>query len=83
MLKNSDILNSDINLVRNMDFWYLERVGVLEQPFVLEDDKEEVNVGSNYRVCHKILQGRDIELVHCIFNRYNIHAQRNNKLVNF
>ena len=67
-----------------MDFWYLERVGVLEQPlFVLEDDKEEVKVGSDFRVCDKILQGRDIELVHCIFNRSNIHAQRNNKLVHF
>ena len=53
-----------------MDLWYLERVGVLEQPlFVLEDDKEEVKVGNDYRVCDKILQGRDIEMVHCIFNR--------------
>ena len=53
-----------------MDEWYLERVGVLEHPlFVLEEEMEVVKVGSDYRVCNKILQGRDIELVHCVFHR--------------
>ena len=57
-------------LFQKMDLWYLERIGVLEHPlFVLEADKEEVKVGSDYRVCDKILPGRDIELVHSVFNR--------------